>query len=203
MSTSTAPQWFLDADAAAVEVQRDDPTATEVGGLAGPREWVHGELRLRWMSELVAAPTWSVRLAVRAAHLGRYNVARTGYPQGRAGYLRWRQALYDIQADRVYEILLAAGAPRVDAEHARALVGKSLLGQHPDAALVQDTLALVFFEADAAALLARTAPEVAQRAVRKTLVKMSRAGREALGRARLAPEVAAAVAATSREEGGI
>ena len=117
----------------------------------------------------------ALRISVRAAHLGRYTLPRSEFPAGRSGYLRWRQRLYREQAERLHALLGSVGAPEVVRDRARDLVSKRLLDHKTDldATLVEDTLALTFFEFDALELADRLDPTRLARAVDKTVAKMS------------------------------
>ena len=62
-----------------------------------------------------------LRLAARCQHLERWRVPRNSFPEGKAGYLKWRQSLYHKQAERARELLLQAGV--AEAETAAAATG--------------------------------------------------------------------------------
>ena len=199
MDDHALPAWFDAADAAVVALQRGDPTWVFHEGHEGPREWVHGEARLVWAARLVGDAGHShdsddsggggVRLdallltAVRAAHIGRYRSPRAAAAAGRAGYLRWRRDLYATQGATIRRILADSGAPEEVCTRAELLVSKQLLGSDPDAGLIEDTLALVFFQLDASDLARRLDLPRTQRAVERTCLKMTPAGRALLARA--------------------
>ena len=86
-----------------------DPTRIEWHGESQPKELVHAELVSGWVRRLRPDASPELLLAARAHHVGRWLIARSSYPPGRAGYLRWRRTLHDLHAERVAEILTAVG----------------------------------------------------------------------------------------------
>src|SRR3546814_10021826 len=61
-----------------------------------------------WVQRLDPTADEAQLLAARASHLRRWSIARTSYPEGRAGYLRWRSDLRKQHAAEVTEILTTA-----------------------------------------------------------------------------------------------
>ena len=69
------------------------------------------------------------RVAARAHHLRRWALPRSDYPEGRAGYLRWRTAQAKRHAAEVAEIVVAAvGYDDAFAADVSAIVAKKGLG---------------------------------------------------------------------------
>lgn len=93
-----------------------------------------------------------VRLAARCQHLERFNTPRSSYPEGKAGYLRWRSRLYILQADKARDVLLECGVQREEAEQVHKWVRKGDLkaGQQAQndvgSQLLEDAAVLVFLE---------------------------------------------------------
>ena len=56
-----------------------------------PLAYVQGRAASRWLDELTDSPSDALLLAVRAHHLRRWELTRDSYPEGRAGYLKWRR----------------------------------------------------------------------------------------------------------------
>lgn len=78
-------------------------------------------------SSLLVAPSSEelVRLGARCQHLERFKTPRDSFPEGKAGYLKWRRSLYVIQADRARELLLQAGVEEEQADMVRKWVSKA------------------------------------------------------------------------------
>ena len=100
----------LEATLAAIDTANaDDPNRLVVRGVARPKALGEAELATEWVRQLVPGPSDELRVAVRAHHLRRWNVPRASYPDGRAGYLRWRRDLHEIHATDVAAIMDAHG----------------------------------------------------------------------------------------------
>ncbi|KAE8230271.1 hypothetical protein CF326_g4733 [Tilletia indica] len=96
-----------------------------------------------------------VRLAARCQHLERFMHPRSSYPEGKAGYLKWRRELYNIQANRAVELFTQAGLPEDEIEAARTWISKTDLkpgkpGANQGTQLLEDAAVLVFLEQELA-----------------------------------------------------
>lgn len=104
----------------------------------------------RRMSERLAAFTPDasevVQLAVRAQHIGRWKIARSEYPDGRAGYLKWRTDLGKFHADLAGGVLAGLGASADTIERVQTLLRKRGLKTDPEVQLLEDVACLVFLE---------------------------------------------------------
>lgn len=160
----------------------DDPHRIVVRGEERPKEIAHAELVSEWVRRLRPDAGDALLLAARGHHLRRWTIPRSSYPDGRSGYLRWRRALHDVHADEIAQILGAQGYDAETVTRAQAIVKKRDL-KDPDVQALEDALCLVFLETQLDELAARLDDEKMVEVLRKSLVKMSAAGR------RLAAEV--------------
>jgi hypothetical protein len=155
----------------------EDPNQIEVRGALRPKELAHADLASEWIVRLVDQPSEALRLAARAHHLRRWSMPRSEYPEGRSGYLVWRQALKQCHADETARILEDCGyEPEVIEATTDIILRKNLTGSR-DAQALEDALCLVFFETQLAELSARLTPEKMSDVGLKTLRKMSTRGR--------------------------
>ena len=168
--------------AAIDEVNAADPNQLEVDGEVGPKEFVHARLMTKWVLRLDPGADQAQLVAARAHHLRRWAWPRSDYPEGRAGYLRWRAAAKRRHADEVGAILADRGAPPAFVERVQGIVRKEGLapgGREPCEPAVQvheDALCLVFLETQLDAVAARLGPAKATEVLRRTLAKMSPQG---------------------------
>ena len=81
-----------------IGARRDEPLAL-----------AHGRLAAEWIDRLVPDADDTLKLAARAHHLRRWELPRADYPEGRAGYLRWRRDQKRRHAADVEALLVAAG----------------------------------------------------------------------------------------------
>ena len=171
----------------------DDPETIVVNGQTRPKELAHAEMMTEWVRRLDPEPSDAQLLAARAHHLRRWTIPRGSYPDGRAGYLRWRTALKKQHAAEVAEILVREGYEPDVIERVQQIIRKEGLG-HDDAVQThEDALCLVFLETQLLDLAADRVQEKMIEIVRKTTAKMSERGIGAALALDLEPEARALV----------
>jgi hypothetical protein len=141
----------------------------------------HPPAMTAWIERLVAEPSEALRLAARAHHLRRWEVPRATYPEGRAGYLRWRRDLHERHARDVGALLEREGYDAATIDRVQTIVRKRGLGSDPEVQAFEDALCLVFIETQFTELSARTERTRMIEVTRKTLAKMSPDGRRLAG----------------------
>lgn len=187
MDASARARQLIDAAHAA------DPKRAADGR---PAELVYADRMENWVTRLVPDASPLLRLAARCQHLERFLVPRATFPEGKAGYLQWRQSLYRKQADRAREILLAAGFNAAEAAEAAAWVAKSALKANPGSQALEDAACLVFLENEIEAFAAEHADYPREKFIeilRKTWRKMSPRAQELARGLTLPPAIAALV----------
>ena len=171
-----------------------DPTSVVVGGVARPREVVDAERRAAWVERLAPDASEALRLAARCQHLGRFEIPRSSYPEGRLGYLAWRKELGRHHAARARAILREAGYEDGTILRVEDIVQKRALKIDPEAQTMEDALCLAFLAHELDEFRDKHPPEKVVDILRKTWRKMSDRGHAlALGLA-LSPASAALVA---------
>lgn len=166
----------VDRALAAIDAaNEDDPHRT--GG--EPLALVQGRLAERWVLRLDPNASAALRLAARAHHLRRWVVPRASYPDGRAGYLRWRRDQKQRHAAELGEILQQAGVEAAIVDRATAIVAKVGLGSDPEVQLFEDAVCLTFLETQLDETADRLDPDLMVGVIAKTLAKMSDDGRAA------------------------
>jgi hypothetical protein len=138
-----------------------------------------GRRAMEWVESLQQSASDPLRLAARAHHLRRWLVPRLSYPEGRAGYLRWRRDQKMRHAAELTEILLSRGFDQRTVERAAEIVTKSGLGSDPEVQVFEDAVSLTFIETQLISTVQRVGPERAVEIIARTLEKMSEAGRSA------------------------
>jgi hypothetical protein len=146
------------------------------GGAADgkPVEVDHSDRLTRWVERLCPTPSDALRIAARGQHIERWTSPRSTFPEGRAGYLRWREELKKFHARRVGDLMREAGYGPEDVARVTALITKAAhrAGDSEGQAL-EDGLCLVFIETQYRDLAAKTPKEKMDDIVQKTLRKMS------------------------------
>jgi hypothetical protein len=164
-----------------------DPNAVTVRGSTLPLAQVHGQLATEWIDRLVPDADDALRLAARAHHLRRWELARTDYPEGRAGYLRWRRDQKGRHAQGVASILGTAGYGDEVIERVQALIRRDHLATDPGAQAVEDAACLVFVETQLSAMAPKLTHDHLIEVIRKTARKMSPAAIAAVSAIELDP----------------
>jgi hypothetical protein len=177
MDATASPADRLAAAIAAIDAANaDDPHTIVVDGVGRPKEQVHAEMMTRWVRTLDPGCGDEQVLAARAHHLRRWSIPRHDYPDGRAGYLRWRTALRRQHASDVAEILQRAGYDEAAISRVQDIVRKVGLGHDPAVQVHEDALCLVFLETQFDELADRLDDEKMVDILRKTAAKMSPEG---------------------------
>ena len=124
----------------------DDPNTDLVDGHALPRELVYGQRMSARLSVFAPEAPETVRLAARAQHIRRWEVPRESYPEGRAGYLKWRTDLYKWHGEIAGAIMKDVGYDDSAVARVKTLMRKRGLKSDPDVQLLEDVICLVFLE---------------------------------------------------------
>jgi hypothetical protein len=170
----------LSAALAAVDAANaEDPRRALLDGREAPFELAHAERMTRWVKALRPDASPALLVAARGQHVRRWTSPREKYPEGRGGYLRWREDLKRFHADTVAGFLARAGFDEAFLARVRALILKKDIKTDPEAQALEDALCLVFLETQLADLVAKTPADKMRDIVRKTWAKMGEAGRAA------------------------
>ena len=147
-----------------------------VRGETLPLALAHGRLAVGWVTFLHHDAPATLLLAARAHHLRRWEVPRASYPEGRAGYLRWRKDQKARHARDVGDILADAGFPPADIARVQALVRRDQLATDPETQTLEDAACLVFIETQLAEVAGRLEHAHVLDVIRKTAKKMTPKG---------------------------
>ncbi|MEY2430685.1 MAG: hypothetical protein QOC92_410 [Acidimicrobiaceae bacterium] len=157
----------------------DDPETILVQGEVRPKEQAHAEMMTDWVRRLDPDASDAQVLAARAHHLRRWSIPRSSFPEGRAGYLRWRTTLKKQHAEEVGDILEREGYEADVIERVQQIVRKDALKTDPVVQTHEDALCLVFLETQLLDLAEQLGDDKTIDVIRKTVVKMSERGIEA------------------------
>lgn len=164
---------FAAAIAAIDAANAEDPHTIDVRGEVRPKELAHAELMTEWLERLDPDAGEPQRLAARAHHLRRWSLLRQSYPDGRAGYLRWRTESRKRHAEEVAEILSGVGYDDVTIARVQSIIRKENLRNDPQVQTHEDALCLVFLETQLAALADDLGDDKMLDVIAKTAAKMS------------------------------
>lgn len=171
------------------QTNADDPVSVEVGGASRPYAMVYGERMSARLAKLAPDASELLKIAARAQHVRRFDIARATYPMDKVGYFAWRNALKVHHAEVVGKLMAEVGYPQADIDRVGQLVRKERIKRDPEAQTVEDCASLVFLEHEYAAFGGKYTDEKVIDIVAKTWAKMSDAGHaQALELVPLLPE---------------
>jgi hypothetical protein len=124
----------------------EDPSTETVNGQSFPKELIYGQRMSARLAKFAPGAPETVQLAARAQHIRRWEVPRESYPDGRAGYLKWRTDLYKRHGEIAGAIMKDAGYDADAIERVKTLLRKRGLKTDPDVQLLEDVICLVFLE---------------------------------------------------------
>ena len=170
------PNFVVEASRTAIDAANaQDPRNHE----GVPLALAQGRLAEEWVKRLDPDASDALRLAARAHHLRRWALPRADYPEGRAGYLRWRRAQRERHSRDLAAILDGAGVDAPVSARAAQIVSKRGLGSDPEVQTFEDAVSLTFLKTELRSVLDRLDDDTkAAGIVAKTLAKMSVTGRE-------------------------
>jgi hypothetical protein len=156
----------------------DDANARDPNQEAGePAELVYGRRMSEALAVFAPGASEALQVAVRGQHLERWLNPRRDYPDGKAGYIAWRNAAKRRHAERVAEIMAACGYDEWAVTRASALVRKEQLRSDAEAQTLEDVACLVFLRHYAASFAAKHPEAKVLDILVKTQRKMSPRGR--------------------------
>lgn len=156
-----------------------DPNRIRIGNAEIPYELFYAQQVSAWVLRLDPGASEELLLAARCQHICRWMVPRNSYPEGRAGYLKWRSDLKRFHAAKAGEILHEVGYGDAVIKRVQALNLKNDLSRDPEVQTLEDALCLVTLEHQLADLMKKTAEDKMVSILQKTWRKMSGAARAA------------------------
>lgn len=154
-----------------------DPRVIEWEGRFYPEEYFYALQLHNWILRLNPDASEPLLLASRCQHIGRWEISRSTYPEGKAGYLKWRTDLAAYHAETAARLLLQAGYEETAIEKVKSIIKKENLRTDSDAQAMEDALCLVFLQFQFEEFIKGHDDDKVVRIVQKTWRKMSEKGR--------------------------
>lgn len=183
--TEAAPERLAEAIAAIDEANSADPNELVHRGRRRPKELLHAELMTQWVTALDPDADEAQLLAARAHHFRRWTSPRSEFPEGRAGYLRWRTRAKQRHADEVGAVLAAHGYDDATIARVGSIIRKEGLRSDPAVQTHEDALCLVFLDTQLDDLADRLGDDEVVEVLAKTVPKLSPRGLDAVGQLEL------------------
>jgi hypothetical protein len=159
------------------EINRHDPNQVQIKGETLCKELVYGQQMTECLLKYWPDANELLQIAVRAQHIKRWQLKRTEFEQGKAGYYAWRIAQGKFHADLAATIMLKQGYSDEEAQKTAAIIRKEKLKSNEASQTLEDTACLVFlmhyFDEFANKYLAVDNEEKIVRIVQLTWGKMS------------------------------
>ncbi len=121
-----------------------DPRQVVVGTTSRPHELVYADRMSECLLDLYPDASEDLRIAARAQHIRRWEIARSGYPLGRTGYNAWRAACREHHAALASAIMARQGYPVGQIAHVAKIIRKEDLKQDRESQALENAVAVVF-----------------------------------------------------------
>ena len=188
--SSSSPYQAVIADIDACNA--GDPRQDIIGGGSRPREVVYSERMSECLTRLYPDASEELRIAARAQHICRWQIARDHYPLGRDGYSAWRSACREHHAALTGSVMRRHGYPETQIAHVAAIIKKQRLKRDPESQALENVVAVVFAQHyldEFAAAHPSYTDEKFVDILRKTLRKMDAVGHAAVIALQVPPRV--------------
>lgn len=161
-----------------------------------PSELLYGRRMTDEQRRLFPDGSEILQIACRGQHIERWKLPRNAFPEGRPGYLQWRQEQGRRHAERVAGIMADAGYPEADQAQVRKLLTKQGIKRDPQVQALEDVICFTFIRWYLGDFAPTQPDHKLPRIIEKTARKMSP---EARARALRDFEIPAAFAAYFRD----
>ena len=161
----------------------DPKTTTTVDGHTIPYELHYANLCSHYLLLHTPSPSTHLTVACRAQHFRRWEVPRSSYPEGKAGYFAWRTYLKKRQAEQVKAICLDSDFTGEEASRVAGLIAKEDLKKgegkgDAEVQVLEDVACLVFLKDQFDEFEKGHDEDKIIGILQKTWVKMGERGRE-------------------------
>ena len=160
------------------DYNRNSPETLVSNGVTYPIEYFYALKLHEWVLKLDPNAGEALLLASRCQHIGRWEIKRSSYPDGRTGYLKWRSDLSKFHAETASSLLRPIGYDETIIEQMREIVLKRRLRTEPDVQTMENALCLVFLEFQFDDLISKQPDEKMIGILQKTWAKMSDPGKD-------------------------
>lgn len=125
---------------------KQDPRSFEWEGITYPQEYFFAIKLYDWVLKLAPAADEELLLASRSQHIGRWEIPRESYPEGREPYLKWRKELALHHAAITGDLMRQAGYDDQTVERVSQIILKKRIKVDADVQTMENALCLVFLQ---------------------------------------------------------
>ncbi len=160
------------------DYNRQDPRTITWEGETYPQEYFYALRLYEWVLKLDREASEELLLASRSQHIGRWEIPRESYPDGREPYLKWRKDLALHHASVTAQLMKQAGYDEDMIERVSQIILKKRIKVDADVQTMENALCLVFLEFQFEDFRKKYTdePEKMVNILRKSLLKMDAHG---------------------------
>ena len=125
---------------------KKDPRSFEWEGTTYPQEYFFAIKLHQWVLKLAPDASEELLLASRSQHIGRWEIPRDSYAEGREPYLQWRKDLARHHAIVTGKLMKEAGYSDEQVERVSQIVLKKRIKVDADVQTMENALCLVFLQ---------------------------------------------------------
>lgn len=125
---------------------KKDPHVFTWEGITYPQEYFLALKLYEWVLKLDPNAPEELLLASRSQHIGRWEIPRDTYPDGREGYLKWRKDLGQYHADKAATIMQDIGYTPEQIARVKQIILKQKIKVDADVQTMENALCLVFLQ---------------------------------------------------------
>ena len=123
-----------------------DPNTTLINGEEQPKELLYGHYMTECINKYWPNANELLQIAVRAQHIKRWHLKRSEFPEGKAGYLKWRIEQGKFHAELTKSIMLNNNYSEEEAETTAKILRKERLKTNENTQTLEDVACLVFLQ---------------------------------------------------------
>lgn len=159
-----------------------DPNTLVWDGSSWPQEYFLAIKLYDWVKKLNPDADEELLLASRSQHIGRWEIPRNTYPEGREAYLKWRKDLAQYHAEKAGAIMEQVGYGPEQIARVKQILLKQKLKVDHDVQTIENALCLVFLQFQYEDFYPKYEPDKVINILKKSLLKMDAHGHQfALG----------------------
>lgn len=137
-------QKLNDTLSAIDEINSQDPNTIMLNGTEQAKELVYGQQMTACLEQYWPDANELLQIAVRAQHIKRWQLKRTEFAEGKAGYYQWRIAQGKFHAELTATTMVKNGYTNDQAEQCASIIRKENLKTNSDSQTLEDVACLVF-----------------------------------------------------------
>jgi len=155
---------------------QQDPNTFTWHGESYPQEYFLAVKLYEWVLKLIPEASEELLLASRCQHIGRWEIPRNTYPDGREAYLQWRKDLAKYHAKTAADILQSLGYNEEQVARVTRIILKQKIKADAEVQTMENALCLVFLEFQYEDFYPKHDGDKVINILKKSLLKMDAAG---------------------------